>query len=99
MDCSPPGSSVHEVFQARVLEWVAISFSRGSSQLRIKPGSPALQAYSLPTELQGRWGNKKSHVGQGGTGRRENCAFPGVGWELCKYIGDALTGMVPAVTG
>ena len=96
MDCS---SSVHEIFQARVLEWVAISFSRGSSQLGIKPGSPALQADSLPTELQGRWGNKKSHVGQGGTGRRENCAFPGVGWELWKYTGDGLTGMVPAVTG
>ena len=31
MDCSPPGFSVHGIFQARVLEWVAISFSRGSS--------------------------------------------------------------------
>ena len=31
MDCSPPGSSVHEIFQARILEWVAIPFSRGSS--------------------------------------------------------------------
>ena len=31
MDCSPPGSSVHGIFQARVLECVAISFSRGSS--------------------------------------------------------------------
>ena len=30
MDCSLPGSSVHGIFQARVLEWVAISFSRGS---------------------------------------------------------------------
>ena len=30
--CSPPGSSVHGIFQARILEWVAISFSRGSSQ-------------------------------------------------------------------
>ena len=30
-DCSPPGSSVHGLFQARVLEWVAISFSRGST--------------------------------------------------------------------
>ena len=29
MDCSPPGSGVHEIFQARILEWVAISFSRG----------------------------------------------------------------------
>ena len=31
MDCSPLGSSIYEIFQARVLEWVAISFSRGSS--------------------------------------------------------------------
>ena len=29
MDCSPTGSSVHGIFQARILEWVAISFSRG----------------------------------------------------------------------
>ena len=32
MHCSPPGSSVHETFQARILQWVAMSFSRGSSQ-------------------------------------------------------------------
>ena len=31
VDCSPPGSSVHGILQVRVLEWVAISFSRGSS--------------------------------------------------------------------
>ena len=31
MDCGLPGFSVHGIFQARVLEWVAISFSRGSS--------------------------------------------------------------------
>ena len=29
-DCSPPGSPVHGVFQARILEWAAISYSRGS---------------------------------------------------------------------
>ena len=34
MDCSPLGSSVHEILQARILESVAISFSGGSSQLR-----------------------------------------------------------------
>ena len=34
MDCSPPGSSVHGILQARILEWVAIPFSRGSSQPR-----------------------------------------------------------------
>ena len=50
MDCSPPGSSVHEIFQARILEWVAISFSRESSQSR----SPALQGDSLPSELSGK---------------------------------------------
>ena len=32
VDCSPPGSSVHEILQAGILEWVVISFSRGSSQ-------------------------------------------------------------------
>ena len=41
MDCSPPGSSIHGILQARVLEWVAISFSRGSSrprdQTRVSP--------------------------------------------------------------
>ena len=34
MDCSSPGSSVHGIFQARILEWVAISYSRGSSPPR-----------------------------------------------------------------
>ena len=32
MDCSLPGSSVHRIFQARILEWVAVSSSKGSSQ-------------------------------------------------------------------
>ena len=36
MDCSPPGSSIHGILQARVLEWVDISFSSRSSQLREK---------------------------------------------------------------
>ena len=31
MDCSPPGFSVHGIFQAKILEWVAILFSGGSS--------------------------------------------------------------------
>ena len=34
MDCNLPGSSVHGIFQTRILEWVAISFSRGSSRLK-----------------------------------------------------------------
>ena len=34
MDCSPPGSCIHGIFQARVLEWVAIAFSEVYSQIR-----------------------------------------------------------------
>ena len=60
MDCSPPGSSVHGIFQTRILEWVAISFSRGLPNPRIKPASPmspALQVDSLPLS---HWGNPES---------------------------------------
>ena len=58
MDCSSPGSSVHGISQARTLEQVAISFSRGSS----RPTSPALlywQVESLP--LSHQWSMKFTH--------------------------------------
>ena len=42
MDYSPPGSSVHGISQSRILEWVAISLSRGSSRPGLKPKSLAL---------------------------------------------------------
>ena len=54
MDCSLSGSSVHEIPQARILEWVAMPFSRGSSRPRIEPVSLALQADSLPSEPPGK---------------------------------------------
>ena len=38
------------ILQARILEWVAISFSKGSFRPTIEPGSPAFQADSLPSE-------------------------------------------------
>ena len=66
MGCSPPGCSDHETFQARILEWVAIPFSRGSSKPRIERGSPILQADSLLPEPPGnsqkryRWEGDKS---------------------------------------
>ena len=53
-DCSLSGSSVHGIFQARVLEWIDISYSRGSSDPGIEPGSPALQANALPSEPPGK---------------------------------------------
>ena len=44
MDCSPLGSSVHEILQARILEWVAIFSSRGYSHPGIEPVFPASPA-------------------------------------------------------
>ena len=54
MDCSLPGSSVHGILQARILEWVAIPISRRTPNPGIEPGSPALQADSLPFEPLGK---------------------------------------------
>ena len=54
MDCSPSSSSVHGILQARLLEWVAIPFSRGYSRPRDQTWISALQADSLPSELPER---------------------------------------------
>ena len=54
LDYSPPGSFVHGISQARILEWVAISFSRGSSQPGTEPMSPALAGAFFTTEPPGR---------------------------------------------
>ena len=53
MDCSPPGSSVHGILQARILEWIAISSSRGSSQ----PRDPALAGgfFTTSTAWEALW--------------------------------------------
>ena len=48
--CSLPSFSVHGVLQARILEWIAISFPKGSFQPRMEPRSPALEADSWPSE-------------------------------------------------
>ena len=53
-DCSLPGSSVHGILQARILEWVAVPSSKGSSQPRIEPKSPALQMDFSPFEPPGK---------------------------------------------
>ena len=54
MGYSPPGSSVHGISQARILEWVATSFSRGFSQPRKQTVFSAWQADSLPLSHLGR---------------------------------------------
>ena len=51
---SLPGSSIHGIPQARILEWAVISFSRGSSWPGVEPGSFALQEDSLPFEPPGK---------------------------------------------
>ena len=53
MDCKPLGSSVHEIFQARILEWVVISYSRQSSELKDQTASFAFPALTrAPWEAQ-----------------------------------------------
>ena len=59
VDCSLPGSSVHGILQARVLEWVAISFSSDLSDPGIKPRSSTLQADAFVSELLGKPGGWK----------------------------------------
>ena len=54
MDCSPPGSSVHRILQARILEWVAIPFSRGFSQHGDQTPISHTVVDSLPPELPGK---------------------------------------------
>ena len=54
MDCSPQGFSVYGILQARILECVAIPFSRGLPDAGVKARSLTLQADSLPSELPGK---------------------------------------------
>ena len=54
VDCSLTGFSVNGIFQERILEWVAISFPRGTSRPGIGPRSPTLQTDSLPSEPPGK---------------------------------------------
>ena len=73
MDCSPLGSSVHGILQARILRWVTISFSWGSSKSGIEPRSLALQADSLPSEPPGMQG--EAGPGHLSTGLGEDLGF------------------------
>ena len=54
MDCSLPGSSVHRIFQARILEWVAISSSRGSSWPRDRTCISCIAGKFFPAEPPGK---------------------------------------------
>ena len=54
MDSSLPGSAIHGIFQARILEWAAISFSGDLPNPGIEPVSPALRTDTLPSEPPGK---------------------------------------------
>ena len=54
MDRSLSGSSIHGIFQARVLEWIAFPSPGDLPDPGIEPGSPALQADVLPSEPPGK---------------------------------------------
>ena len=54
MDCSPPDSSIHGILQARILEWVAIPFFRGSSQPRGQTQVSCIAGGFFTTQLPGK---------------------------------------------
>ena len=57
MDYSPPGSSVHGILQARILEWIAILLQGIFPTLESNPGLPHCRQIFLPTELPGKFKN------------------------------------------
>jgi len=78
MDCGSPGSSVHRIFQARILEWLPFPPSGDLSNPGIKPASPALQADSLPL---GHLESPKSCVH---LNAKQNSAFHGHHSTICS---------------
>ena len=98
MDCGPLVSSVHGILQAKILEWIAIAFSRGSFDPGIEPGSPPLQADSyhlsyreedpLGFPLKKKWSEVKSlsHVRLFATPWTIACqASPSMGFSRQEY--------------
>ena len=65
VDCSPPGSSVHGILQSRMLGWIAISSSRGSSQPMDQTQVPCMAGRFFTTEPPGKrsmWGGKDNVI-------------------------------------
>ena len=60
MNCSLPGSFIHGILQARVLEWDAIAFSYFNIKLVLMQPDPCLQGLTVPRS----WGDKTSQISQ-----------------------------------
>ena len=99
MDRSPPGSSVHEILQARILEWVAVSFSRGSSQPRDWTWVFTVLPSILPNLLAVSSGHFEQISADGfplyfpqiptkntSTMMKTSCFFEAVRMQLCVYL-------------
>ena len=84
MDCSPPGPSIHGILQTRILEWVAIPFSRGSSRPRDRTWVSHLAGTFFTiwatTEAQSSWVD--GAIWWNGTRPGEGCSR---GWLHCLY--------------
>ena len=102
IDCSPPGSSVNGIFQARILEQVAISFSRGSSGPRDRTRVSCVSCtgrqilYHCATwaskedQSQSDWSNSRTLIGPASVGG----AFGGLKTTpTCKWAGLSLSGL------
>ena len=83
-DCSPPSSSVHGILQARILEWVAISFSRGSSSPRDQTWVSCIAGRVLiifwatrdySTEVQNGEGMKMQGLQEGRVGKMQVSSY------------------------
>ena len=87
MDCNLPGSSVHEIFKARVLEWVASSFSRGSSWPRDRTQVSCIvcRRFTLCTTFPGGSDGKVSVYSV-----RDLGSIPGIGRFLGEGNGNPL---------
>ena len=107
MDCSPPGSSVHGILQARILEWVAISFSRGSSWSRYQIHVCCIAGRFFTAEpseipLQDMLGEPKSSFGLFYKMLYESFSFnpvPFITPHFCHPVNQLLILLRPACTG
>ena len=84
IDCSLLGSCVHGVLQARVLEWVAMPFSRDLPDSGIEPKSPTRQADSLPLSHQ----RKREFMFSANPLRRMSSVLPFSCYQLCSACVD-----------
>ena len=84
MDCSPPGSSVHGILQKKVLEWVAISFSKSESRSVV---SDSLQ----PHGLHNPWDAPGQNTGEGSLSLLQGIFQPGDRTQVSRTAGRFFT--------